>query len=176
MLKLNMDIKMKLFSKLLLIGFILVACSSKSDKQLFDEAAKYFEEDKIPESIAAYEKLATDFPGSELAPKAISQLAGIYHSKKVAALSERESLMKADSLFYSVYLKYPDNEQTPLALFMSGFIQANELSDYQRATDTYNIFLEKYSNHELAVSAREELENIGLSPEEILRKNLAKQE
>lgn len=176
MFKQIMDVNMKLFSVLFLLGFILISCSTKSDKQLFDEAAKYFEEDKIPESIAAYEKLAIDFPESELAPKAISQIAGIYHSKKVAALSERESLLLADSLFYSVYLKYPNNDQAPMALFMSGFIQANELADYQRATDTYNTFLETYKDHELAVSAREELENMGLSPEEILRKNLAKQE
>ncbi|HSL90057.1 MAG TPA: tetratricopeptide repeat protein [Ignavibacteriaceae bacterium] len=167
---------MKLLSILFLIAFILISCSSKSDKQLFDEAAKYFEEDKIPESIATYEILVEEYPESELAPQAISQVAGIYHSKKVATVSERESLIKADSLFHSVYLKYPNSDHAPLALFMSGFIQANELADYQRATDTYNTFLEVYLEHELAVSAREELENMGLSPEEILRKNLAKQE
>jgi hypothetical protein len=36
------------------------------------------------------------------------------------------------------------------------------------------LFIEKYPDHELAASAKEELENMGLTPEEILQKNLAK--
>ncbi len=167
---------MKLLSVFLLVGFVFISCSTKSDQDLFSDAAKFFEEDKIPESIAAYEKVVKDFPESELAPKALTQLAGMYHGKKVQTLSERESLQKADSLFYIIFEKYPTSEEAPLGLFMAGFIQANELGDYQRATSTYNSFLEKYPEHELAVSAKEELDNMGLSPEEILRKNLTQQE
>ncbi|MFO7526110.1 MAG: tetratricopeptide repeat protein [Ignavibacteriaceae bacterium] len=167
---------MKFIPLILLIGFFMVSCSSKTDKELFAEATKYFEENKIPEAITAYEKIVEDFPKSNLAPQAITQLAGIYHGKKIQTMAETESLAKADSLFYLIYLKYPDSQEAPLGLFMAGFIQANELGDYQRATLTYNSFLEKYPEHELAVSAKEELDNMGLTPEEILRKNLATQE
>lgn len=167
---------MKLISLILLTGFILISCSSKTDEELFAEAKLYFEENKIPESIAEYEKVIADFPESKFAPQAMNQLAGIYHSKKVQTISEKEALVKADSLFYSIFLKYPESEEAPLGLFMAGFIQANEMGDYQRATSTYNSFLNKYPQHELAVSAKEELENMGLSPEEILRKNLTQQE
>lgn len=160
----------------ILIGFLFISCSSKSDKEVFEDASKYLKEDRIAESIAEYEKLILEFPESQLAPQSISQLAAIYHSKKDPALTEQESLTKADSLFYSIYLKYPESEQAPLGLFMAGFIQANELNEFQRATNTYNAFLEKYSDHDLAVSAKEELENMGLSPEEILRKSIANQD
>ena len=37
----------------------------------------------------------------------------------------------------------------------------------------YNLFLEKYPSHPLAVSAKEELNNMGLTPEEILKQNEA---
>lgn len=167
---------MKFISLIILAGFVIISCSSKTDKELFAEATIYFEENKIPESITAYEKIVADFPESNLAPQALTQLAGIYHGKKIQTMSAAESLAKAESLFYSIYLKYPDSQEAPLGLFMAGFIQANELDDYQRATSTYNIFLEKYPGHELAVSAKEELDNMGLTPEEILRKNLATQE
>jgi outer membrane protein assembly factor BamD (BamD/ComL family) len=167
---------MKLFSLILILSLVLISCSSKSDKELFADAAKYLEEEKILESVEAYNKVIEDFPESELAPQAMTQLAGIYHGKKVQTLSESESLLKADSIFNSIYLTYPESDEAPLGLFMSGFIQANELEDFQRATVTYNTFLEKYPNHELAVSAKEELENMGLSPEEILKRNLSKQE
>lgn len=167
---------MKSFLFVFLIGILFISCSSKTDKQLFEEAAKNLEEEKIPESINAYQNLINDFPDSDLAPKSFTQLAGIYHSKKLTSLSELESLQIADSLFYTVHIKYPESVEAPLGLFMAGFIQANELGNYQKATETYNKFLVMYPQHELAVSAREELENMGLSPEEILRKNVTSQE
>lgn len=161
---------------LLLLGFVLISCSTKSDKEIFDHATKLLEESKIPESISEFEKLVAEFPESELAPKALIQLAGIYHGKKLPALSARVSLEKADSIFYLVYQRFPESNDAPLGLFMSGFIQANELEDYQKATATYNTFLKKYPEHEMAISAKQELENMGLTPEEILRKNVTKQE
>jgi TolA-binding protein len=69
-----------------------------------------------------------------------------------------------------VYEKYPDSEEAPKSLFMSGFILANDLMLYDKATSSYNLFLEKYPSHPLAVSAKEELDNMGLSPEEILKR------
>lgn len=167
---------MKSFSLIILIGLLVLSCSSKSDKEYFSESKKLLEENKIPESISGFEKVVNDFPESELAPQALIQLAGIYHSKKIPALSPRISLERADSLFYLVFQKYPDSDDAPLGLFMAGFIQANELGDYQRATATYNTFLNKYPDHEMAISAKQELDNMGLTPDEILRKKLTKQE
>jgi hypothetical protein len=53
---------------------------------------------------------------------------------------------------------------------MSGFILANDLKSYNEATASFSLFLQKFPNNELASSAREELENMGLTPEEILQK------
>jgi len=58
---------------------------------------------------------------------------------------------------------------------MAGFIYANELQNYKEAEILYKQFLNEYPDNELAPSARAELENLGLSPEEILEKNLAKE-
>jgi len=63
-----------------------------------------------------------------------------------------------------------------MGLFMAGFVLANELNMYNEATETYNYFIEKFPEHELAASAKEELDNMGLTPEEILRKNIARGE
>ncbi len=161
---------------LFLILALLTMCSKKTDKDYFSEATKLLSEDKISDAVMIFEKIINDFPESELVPQAIIQVAGIYHSKKITTISPRVSLEKADSLFYLVYQKFPDSEEGALGLFMSGFIQANELNNYQKATNTYNTFLKKYPDHEMAVSAKQELDYMGLSPEEILRKKLAAQE
>ena len=57
---------------------------------------------------------------------------------------------------------------------MCGYIQANELKDFDAATKTYKLFIEKFPDSEFAVSAKAELDNMGLAPEEILKKNLAR--
>ena len=56
--------------------------------------------------------------------------------------------------------------RTPL--FMAGFILANDLQDFDSAKETYELYLEKYPNGQLADDARVELENLGKTPEEIL--------
>lgn len=167
---------MKYSIVVLFIAVLFTMCSTKTDKDYFSEATKLLGEDKITEAITIFEKIVNDFPESELAPQAVIQLAGIYHAKKVTTIPPRQSLEKADSLFYSAYQKYPDTEEGALGLFMSGFIQANELNNYQKATNTYNTFLKKYPEHDMAVAAKQELDNMGLTPEEILRKKLAAQE
>jgi len=158
---------------LLLLFF---GCSSnKSDKELFDEAETNLKEKKYPEAVISFEELINDHPDSKLAPEALSQLASIYQNKQVKNLSEEENLEKAIELFKKLHDNYPSSEYAPSGLFMAGFISANELHNYEAATIIYKQFLKEYPNNELASSAQAELDNMGLSPEEILKKNMAKE-
>ena len=156
--------------------FIIVGCSTKkSDKELFDEAQKNLKEDKIPEAVTAFEELVNEHSDSELTPEALSQLGSLHQNKLIKSLSERENLEKAIVLFKKLHDKYPKSDYAPSGLFMAGFIYANELQNYKEAEILYKQFLNEYPDNELAPSARAELENLGLSPEEILEKNLAKE-
>jgi len=158
---------------LLLLFF---GCSSnKSDKEMFDEAETNLKEKKYPEAVISFEELINDHPDSKLAPEALSQLASIYQNKQVKNLSEEENLEKAIELFKKLHDNYPSSEYAPSGLFMAGFISANELHNYEAATLIYQQFLKEYPNNELASSAQAELDNMGLSPEEILSKNMAKE-
>ena len=164
----------------LIIAFLtlllFVSCSSKkSDKELFDEAQKNLKEDKIPEAVMAFEELVNDHSDSELTPEAISQLASLYQNKRIKSLSEKENLEKAITLFKKLHDEYPKSSYAPSGLFMAGFIYANELQNYKEAEALYKQFLSEYPENELAQSAQAELDNLGLSPEEILQKNLAKE-
>jgi TolA-binding protein len=152
---------------------LLFGCSKPTDKEYMLQAKENAENNNIADAVTAYESLIKNYPESELAPEAIVQLASIYHNNLVINISQNESLKKSAGLFKSVFEKYPDNEQAPYSLFMAGFIYANDLKDYESAKETYNLFLNEFPEHELASSAREELEYMGLSPEEILRKKIA---
>jgi len=160
----------------LLTLFLIVGCSTKkSDKELFDEAQKNLKDDKIPEAVMAFEEIINDHSDSELAPEALSQLASLYQNKAVKSLSEKENLEKAIALFKKLHDEYPKSEYAPSGLFMAGFINANELQNYPEAEKLYKQFLQEYPDNELASSAQAELDNLGLSPEEILQKKLAEE-
>lgn len=166
---------MKSFIVLLSLFFIIGCSSRKSDKELFDEAQQNLKLDKIPEAVIAFEEIVNDHSDSELAPEALSQLAGLYQNKLIKSLSEKENLEKAIELFKKLHSDYPKSTFAPSGLFMAGFINANELRNYDEATKLYKQFLVEYPNDELAASAQAELDNMGLSPEEILMKNMAKE-
>lgn len=155
---------------------LVFGCSAKkSDKELFDEAKANLKEQKYPEAVGSFEELINDHPDSKLAPEALSEEASIYQNKQVKNLSEKENLEKAIELFIRIHDDYPKSDFAPSGLFMAGFIYANDLQNYEAATKIYHQFLNEYPNNELAASAQAELDNMGLSPEEILSRNMAKE-
>lgn len=161
---------------IILLGFIFFSCSNTSDKEYMQMASDNVKSGNVSEAISYYQNLLEEYPESELAPDAIVQQATLYHGNKVKNISRQESLRKAAELFMSVSEKYPDSKQATQSLFMAGFIYANEIEDYDSAKEIYNLFLKRYPDHELAASAKEELNYMGLTAEEILKKKIAAQE
>lgn len=161
---------MKKLSVIYLMIFIIVSCSKTSDQDYLNQANNLEKENKIAESITSLETLLKEYPESKLAPKALIQLATIYQNQKVKDLSPVKSYNRAQKYFREVFDKYPDSEDAPNSLFMSSFILANNLRNFEEATAGYKLFLEKYPKSPLVISAKDELDNMGLSPEEILKK------
>lgn len=157
-------------SHYLLIMSLLFACSKISDQQYFDKANEFLKVNKVEEAIKSFESLVSEFPDSKLAPKALSQLAILFQTHIDPKLTPEQSFEKAQKYFLQVYEKYPDSEEAPKSLFMSAFILANDLKKYDEATKAFNLFLEKYPSDPLAVSAKQELDNMGIPPEEILKR------
>jgi outer membrane protein assembly factor BamD (BamD/ComL family) len=53
---------------------------------------------------------------------------------------------------------------------MAGFIQGNDLKKYQESTATYTLFLQKYPQSDMAPAAKDEINYMGLTPEQIIAK------
>ena len=77
--------------------------------------------------------------------------------------------------FKKIHDNYPESDYAPTGLFMAGFINANELQNYEEATSLYQKFLKEYPDNELVPSAQAELNFMGMSPEDIIEKNVAKE-
>ena len=157
---------------LLLAVLILAGCNKNSADKYMKQAKAAVEQKKITEAVKAYETLVSEFPKDSLAPEALYQLGALYQNKLVPGLDGTASTEKAISIFKSVFDKYPDSKQAPGCLFMCGFLQSNELNRYSDATVTYNTFLQKYPKNEMASAAKYELDNMGLTPGQVLDKKI----
>ena len=63
---------------------------------------------------------------------------------------------------------YPNFEKTPTVVFLKGFLLDNELKNLDLAKKSYEMFIDRYPNHELASHVKFLIENLGKSDEEIL--------
>jgi outer membrane protein assembly factor BamD (BamD/ComL family) len=88
-------------------------------------------------------------------------------------LSEEEYYSKAQEMyagqkfdlaienFKGIAENYPQGKHHAEALFMLGFINANDIKNLDEAKKYYTEFVQKYPNHDLADDAQYELDNLG---------------
>jgi TolA-binding protein len=157
----------------LILILLFAGCSKISDKEYMNKAEESLKQKDVAGAVEAYESLFEEYPESKLAPEALEKLAVIYQNNQVKNLLLVESLKEASNLYRKLYDKYPQSENAAKALFLSAYILANEpLKDYDKATKTYKLFLEKFPDHELAYSAKEEIKYMGIPAEDILGKKI----
>lgn len=63
--------------------------------------------------------------------------------------------------FKGIVDNYAQGKHHAEALFMLGFINANDVKNLDEAKKYYSLFVEKYPDHDLADDAQYELENLG---------------
>ncbi len=151
----------------------LIGCNSKTAEEYKAEAEASLKKNDVAKAISSYQNLVDEFPESESACEALYEIATLYQNKLVKDISPVQSMEKAAGNFRLVQERFPKNEKAPVALFMAAYINANELHKFQEATELYNLFLKKYPEHELAASAKQELEIMGLSPDDVLKQKTA---
>jgi len=160
------------FLMVLTVGVLVTFCGSQSDKDYFESAQSNKEAGKYVEALADFEMLVEEYPDSEYQVKALFEIGKMYQTQVNKNISKEESIQKAVDSYYTIFKKHPDSQQAPSSLFMVAFLNANELFKLDTARETYELFIQKYPDNELVPSAQAELENLGLTPEEILQKKI----
>jgi TolA-binding protein len=70
----------------------------------------------------------------------------------------------------SAYLKsYPESYQAGVAMFLEGFIYDQEIGDTARARLSYEQLINTYPEHDFADDAKNALNFLGKSPEELIQ-------
>jgi outer membrane protein assembly factor BamD (BamD/ComL family) len=137
------------------------------EKSLFSPEAVSFSKEKADSLLALYAGFVKDYPKDSLAPGYLF---------KAANISMNSSDGKRAMEMFDQYLKdYPDKPKAPLCLFFKAFIYENQMRDLDKARETYLLFIEKYPTDDFAKDARMAIDNLGKSPEMIIREFEARQ-
>ncbi len=170
---------MKTIKVLALISAVLLlssACSSpkekaenkikKTENKLFSNAKKPVEKTATDALIKSYIDFAHKYPKDSNA---------VNYLFKAADLSMNTSGPKqAVDLFDEIMKNYPDYSKVPQCLFLKGYIYENYLNSLAKAKEIYTEFLKKYPDDDFADDAQASLNNLGKSPEELIKEFEAK--
>jgi len=118
-------------------------------------------EKQANELVNAYTEFVENFPEDELSAEYLYRAAEICRSIKDS--------QKAIDLYQKLVVEYEDFEKTPYCQFLIGFTYDNDLKDMLKAEENYELFINKYPEHEFVKDAKVLLENLGKSPEELIR-------
>ncbi len=134
---------------------------STAENSLYNVDKFTFDPVKANAVVASYEKYAQQHPDDEKTPLYLFKSGEIYRSLK--------KYQKAIDTYETIYSKYNSFEKAPHSLFLMGFSYENDLKNNDKAKSSYEQFLSKYPNHDLAKDVKFSLDNLGKSPEDIIK-------
>lgn len=159
------------------IALIITSCGGRSRDAMLKqirENEKIIKNDTLPPfDKSTAEKLKLDYlEFARVYPKD-SLSAGFLH--KAAELSASIDLPRdAVNILDSLERLYPDYKYMPDVLFFKGYVQESMLNDISAARKTYQVFLRKFPNHKLVPQVEFSIENLGKSPDELVKEFMAK--
>lgn len=72
-------------------------------------------------------------------------------------------------LFDDIIVNYPNYKNIASAMFLKGFVYEDQLNDYPNAKKCYLEFLDRFPDSDFADDAVVSLNNLGKSPEELIK-------
>lgn len=153
------------------VAMVLVSCAqqqselrekiSNAEKSLFTDSVTMIPDHAKADSIVAlYEDYALKFQDDTLSPEYLYRAGDVCNG--VGRYKEAVG-------YFGRVQRYPNYAKLPAALFLQGFISENNLQDTAAARRFYEKFLSRFPEHKLAPDVKLSLENMGKTPEELIR-------
>lgn len=168
---------MKLIISLSVVFSIILSACSGGDKEakkkeLSDQIQKMEQEmfsspevsvtsDKANSIVLLYSRYVNENPEDSLAPLYLFKSGEMFRAVNNGNMSVKYYQRLID--------EYPNSEKVPVAIFLQGFVYENILTDMVNAGKFYKLYLEKYPNGEFAKDASVLIENLGKSPEDMIK-------
>ena len=153
----------------LVLSLFFVSCSNNDPTKRIEKLEKeaFATENAINPEVAsdlvsAYCDCADANPKDVMAPE--------YLFKAVDVSMNINEPQRTISIIDRLIKEYPDYPRTQAALFMKAFIFENKYNNIDMAKKLYEQYLVMYPNGEFANDCRASIENLGLTPEELVKK------
>lgn len=134
---------------------------ARLEKILLSDTTGYINVSAANEAIKYYASYSYKFPNDSITPEYIFRMANVFE-----ALGKYREAIEA---FYKVESKYPDFLKKDICIFMQGNIYETELNDLEKARQCYERYLQSFPNKPFAKDVKVLLDNLGKSPEELLK-------
>jgi len=138
------------------------------EKHLFSPDAVSFDKVKADSLINLYTDFIKRHSSDSLTPGYIFKAASL-------AMNTGDG-NKAISLFDQYMNDYPDGNKAALCMFFKGYIYENMLRNLEKAKETYLQFIERYPENDFVKDAQMAIQNLGKTPEQIVRELEAKKQ
>lgn len=132
-----------------------------AEDELFSSNEGFVDKAQALELVDLYVSYADNYPEDSLAVESLFKGAEFCLN-----LGEGQ---RAVSLYDRVINEYPDFRKIPECVFLKAYVYENYLGDLDNAKMIYIEFLEKYPDNEFADDAEISIQNLGKSPEELIR-------
>ena len=160
---------MKKFLVLAVIALVLAGCGSNDPAKRINELEKqaFSTEGAINPEVAsdlvtAYYDFANANPDDAMSPE--------YLFKAVDVSMNLNEPQRTIYMIDKLLKEYPDYPRTQAALFVKAFIFETKYNNLDMANKLYEQYLEMYPEGEFANDCRASIDNLGLSPEELIKK------
>ncbi len=156
---------------ILLFAIIISSCNQNSskmvkqitemEKELYASKTPIPDEDKVKEVLDLYIKFADTYPNDTLAAE---------YLYKAATLSMNTNQNeKAIAILDRIIKDYSDFKKLPETYFLKAFIYDNNIKNINKAREAYTVFLQKFPKSDLVDDAAISLDNLGKTPEQIIK-------
>lgn len=152
---------MKTLLSVLFAALILSSCSGRKAPDIYAEGIAAESEKNPALALERFGEVVRDFPAEALAESSQYRIVTILTN----ADRDKRSVISAQMQFLELF---PESERVPQMIFMMAFLYNNEIGNIDSARKYYELFAESWPDHELAPSAKFELETLGKGPEELL--------
>jgi len=163
---------MKLYTvllPLLLLG--LISCGPSRNKEvdkiqsienrLFSPKATSLDKEAADSLLTLYSTFIKNFPSDSLTRKYTFKAGSLYmNTGKGKQAIEMFDLYRAT---------WPNDVKSAMCLFFTAYIYENLLKNLDKAQELYILFIEKYPRHDFADDAQAALNNLGKTPEQMVK-------
>jgi len=162
--------KVKIFLlPLVLLGLISCGPSRNKDvarihaieNRLFSSKATSLDREAADSLLDLYSAFIRNFPADSATQKFIFRAGSLYMS-----MGNGKSAIEMFDLYRATY---PGDVKSAMCLFFTAYIYENLMKNFDKAQELYILFIEKYPHHDFAKDAQMALNNLGKSPDQLVK-------